>query len=83
MLPLNRAVVGCAFILVALVGLPAARVLAADGDLSSFRLDNGLQIYVVEKHTSPIAAVQVWYRTGSLNEGPGIRGLSQDRKSVV
>jgi zinc protease len=68
--------VGCAFILVALVGLPAARVLAADGDLSSFRLDNGLQIYVVEKHTSPIAAVQVWYRTGSLNERPGIRGLS-------
>lgn len=49
---------------------------AADGDITQYRLDNGLRIYVIEKHAVPLAAVQVWYRAGGLNERPGIRGLS-------
>jgi zinc protease len=49
---------------------------AADGDITRYELDNGLRIYVIEKHAVPLAAVQVWYRTGELNEVPGIRGLS-------
>jgi zinc protease len=49
---------------------------AADGDITEYRLDNGLGIYVIERHAVPLASVQVWYRTGDLNERPGIRGLS-------
>ncbi len=49
---------------------------AADGDLTRDELANGLQIWVIERHAAPIAAVQIWYRTGSLQERPGIRGLS-------
>ena len=51
-------------------------VIAADGDLTRYGLSNGLEIYIYEKHNVPIAAVQVWYRTGSLNEQPGNRGIS-------
>lgn len=60
--------------LVGQAGLQPAQ--AADGDLTHHALANGLQVYVIEKHTCPIASVQVWYRTGALNERPGIRGLS-------
>jgi zinc protease len=49
---------------------------AADGDITEYALDNGLEIYVIERRAVPLAAVQVWYRTGCLNERPGIRGLS-------
>jgi predicted Zn-dependent peptidase len=51
-------------------------VLPADGDLSTRTLANGLAVYVYEKHTAPVASIHVWYRTGALNERPGIRGLS-------
>jgi zinc protease len=54
---------------------PAVSI-AADGELTQYELTNGLKIYVHEKHNVPIAAVHVWYRTGSLNEHPGIRGIS-------
>jgi zinc protease len=54
---------------------PAVSI-AADGELTQYELANGLKIYVYEKHNVPIAAVHVWYRTGSLNEHPGIRGIS-------
>lgn len=56
--------------------VPLRGALAADGSLTSYSLSNGLKIYVVEKHSAPVASVQVWYRTGSLNERSGIRGLS-------
>jgi zinc protease len=49
---------------------------AADSELSTYQLSNGLKIYVIEKHTAPVATVSVWYHTGPLNEHPGIRGLS-------
>lgn len=51
-------------------------VLAANGGLTQYELANGLKMYVYEKHNVAVAAVQVWYRTGSLNEHPGIRGIS-------
>jgi zinc protease len=56
-------------------GMPSGTE-AAEGELRSHRLANGLGVHVVEKRSCPIATVQVWYRTGALNEHPGIRGLS-------
>ncbi|MFH1277559.1 MAG: pitrilysin family protein [Candidatus Eisenbacteria bacterium] len=49
---------------------------AADGDITQYTLENGLRICVIEKHSVPLASVQVWYHTGGLNERPGIRGIS-------
>ncbi|MCS7245439.1 MAG: pitrilysin family protein [candidate division WOR-3 bacterium] len=37
-------------------------------------LNNGLRVFVIEEHSSPVASVQVWYKVGSKNEYPGITG---------
>jgi len=39
-------------------------------------LKNGLHVFVVEDHSAPVAAVQVWYKVGSRNESYGITGIS-------
>ena len=45
-------------------------------DISVFRLSNGLQVLLKEIHTTPIISQWIWYRVGSRNEKPGIRGIS-------
>jgi zinc protease len=45
-------------------------------EIKTFKLDNGLRVFVVEDHSSPVATVQVWYRVGSRNENYGITGIS-------
>jgi len=39
-------------------------------------LDNGLKVIALRKPGAAIAAVQLWYRTGSIRESDGIRGIS-------
>ncbi|MBA3276338.1 MAG: insulinase family protein, partial [Chloroflexia bacterium] len=39
-------------------------------------LDNGLKVFLREKHDAPVASFWVWYRVGSRNELPGRTGLS-------
>ncbi len=45
-------------------------------DLKEHRLKNGLMLIVNEDHSSPIISFQVWYNVGSINERPGITGIS-------
>ncbi len=45
-------------------------------DINEFRLDNGLQVLILEDHAVPLVTVQAWYRVGSRNERPGITGIS-------
>jgi zinc protease len=45
-------------------------------DIKEFRLDNGLEVLILEDHAVPLVTVQVWYRVGSRNERPGITGIS-------
>jgi len=40
------------------------------------QLDNGLKILVAPEHSAPVVTVQVWYRVGSRNEHPGVRGIA-------
>lgn len=40
------------------------------------QLANGLKILVAPEHSAPVVTVQVWYRVGSRNERPGIRGIA-------
>ena len=33
-------------------------------DIKEFRLNNGLQVLILEDHAVPLVTVQVWYRVG-------------------
>jgi zinc protease len=39
-------------------------------------LDNGLKVICLKKSGAPVVSVQVWYKTGSVNEHDGMRGIS-------
>ena len=39
-------------------------------------LSNGLKVICLRKPDAPIVSIQVWYKTGSVNETDGIRGIS-------
>ena len=39
-------------------------------------LPNGLKVVVQEVHTAPLVSVWCWYRVGSIDEAPGMTGLS-------
>lgn len=44
--------------------------------LEKHTLSNGMQVIFVEDHTMPIVSYQTWYRVGSVDEQPGITGIS-------
>ena len=59
----------------ALLATPAA---AQDVSIpvTMFKLGNGLNVIVHEDHTTPVAAVNVWYHVGSGYEAPGRTGFA-------
>jgi len=48
-------------------------VTAQQNDVREFTLNNGAKLLVVERPT-PTAAVQIWFRTGSMDDAPDQRG---------
>ncbi len=44
--------------------------------ITKTQLDNGMKIVVLEDHSTPSVAYQIWYHVGSKNERPGITGIS-------
>jgi zinc protease len=52
------------------------RALAADGDVFSRTLNNGLKVIIKEDHRSPVAVNMVWYRAGSVDEFNGTTGVA-------
>ena len=49
----------------------------ANSDLtSSFTLDNGLEIVVIEDHRAPVVVQMLWYRAGAADETPGRSGVA-------
>jgi len=45
-------------------------------EVTSFNLDNGLQVVVIEDHRAPVVVHMVWYRTGAADEAPGKSGIA-------
>ncbi|MBD3165112.1 insulinase family protein [bacterium] len=45
-------------------------------NVQEYRLDNGLQLLMLEDHSAPIVSYQVWYHVGSRHEKPGITGMA-------
>ena len=54
--------------------LPATPAMAET--VSSFSLDNGMEIVVLEDHRAPVVVNMVWYRAGSADEPPGKSGIA-------
>ncbi len=49
---------------------------AATGDVTRFKLKNGLELVVVENHRAPVVVHMVWYRVGAADETPGKSGIA-------
>ncbi len=54
----------------------AASPATASGQVSDFKLDNGLEVVVIEDHRAPVVVHMVWYRTGAADEPPGKSGIA-------
>ena len=50
--------------------------LALDDVVTSFTLDNGMQVVVVEDHRAPVLQHMVWYKAGSADEPIGSSGVA-------
>ncbi|MCA0873595.1 insulinase family protein [Seohaeicola saemankumensis] len=58
-----------------LTSLPLAAQ-SIDDAVTSFELDNGMQVVVVEDHRAPVVQQMVWYRAGSADEPRGASGVA-------
>ncbi|EJN03136.1 pitrilysin family protein [Phyllobacterium sp. YR531] len=45
-------------------------------DVSSFHLDNGLEVVVIPDHRAPVVTHMLWYHVGSADEAPGKSGIA-------
>jgi zinc protease len=43
---------------------------------TSFTLQNGLQVLIIQDHRTPVVTQMVWYKVGSADETPGKSGLA-------
>ncbi|SDO08594.1 zinc protease [Lutimaribacter pacificus] len=48
----------------------------ARDDVTTFTLDNGMEVVVIEDHRAPVVVHMVWYRAGSADEPPGSSGVA-------
>lgn len=58
---------------VLLVFISVAR---ADNGVTTFDLDNGLQVVVIPDHRAPVVTHMIWYKVGSADETPGQSGVA-------
>ena len=57
------------------VAMPLAAQATTDG-VTTFELDNGMQVVVVEDNRAPVVQHMVWYRAGSADEPIGSSGVA-------
>lgn len=46
------------------------------GNISTFELDNGMEVVVLEDHRAPVVVHTVWYKVGAADEAPGKSGIA-------
>lgn len=70
---MSRIAVACLWLCFALAwGSASAKVF----NPTVYKLDNGLQIVVVENHLAPVVTHMIWYKTGAADEEQGHSGLA-------
>lgn len=57
------------------LGVLAAAPLSA-AEVTSFTLDNGLEVVVLEDHRAPVVVQTLWYKAGAADEPPGKSGIA-------
>lgn len=62
--------------LLALIVLAFGLRAAAAETVTTFTLDNGLEVVVIEDHRAPIVVQMIWYRAGAADEPPGKSGIA-------
>jgi len=65
--------------IVALLSVPMgalADITRFDEQVSTFDLDNGMEVVVIEDHRAPVVVHMMWYRAGSADEQPGVSGVA-------
>src|SRR3954451_5875478 len=55
---------------------PFGRSEAGGPEVSSFSLDNGLDVVVVPDHRAPVVTHMIWYRNGSADDPLGRSGIA-------
>ena len=76
---LQRRLIGGAVALAALLATgpaPSAAVRPPKLDYAMTTLPNGLQVVMLEDHSTPIVHAEIWYHVGSKNERPGRTGFA-------
>lgn len=56
--------------------IPLSLTAAFAGPVSDFRLENGMQVVVIEDHRAPAVVHMVWYRAGAADEPAGVSGVA-------
>lgn len=56
--------------------IAAALPARADDQVTTFQLQNGMDVVVIEDHRAPVVVHMVWYRAGSADEQPGVSGVA-------
>jgi zinc protease len=59
-----------------LVSIALAPLASAEPVVSDFRLDNGMDVVVIEDHRAPVVTHMVWYRIGAADEPWGRSGIA-------
>ncbi|MEO1314519.1 MAG: hypothetical protein AAFV27_11690 [Pseudomonadota bacterium] len=54
-------------LVVTILSLFAPLVAASEKAVSTYTLDNGLEIVVIEDHRAPVVTHMLWYRVGSVS----------------
>jgi zinc protease len=54
----------------------AALPARSEDQVTSFTLENGMEVVVIEDHRAPVVQHMVWYRAGSADETPGVSGVA-------
>ena len=63
---------GAGLALALTLSLPAV----AEVPVTTFTLDNGLNVVVIEDHRAPVVVQMIWYRVGAADEPPGHSGIA-------
>lgn len=50
--------------------------LSAAENVTTYTLDNGMEVLVLEDHRAPVVVQMVWYRAGAADEPPGVSGVA-------
>ncbi len=53
-----------------------AEIVRWDDQVSTYSLDNGMDVVVIEDHRAPVVVHMMWYRAGSADEKSGVSGVA-------